>query len=265
VAQYTGVKMMIDVQSQKDLRGIAIQKVGIKDLNWPIVVMDKENKTQTTIAKITAAAELKGDMRGTHMSRFIEAIDELNVVGPKEIEKLLDRIKEKLDSQKAYVRFDFPYFINKRTPVTGTLAPLKVDCYFEAEKGEKFDLKVGVIVPVHTLCPCSKEISEYGAHNQRAYVTIEVKMRRFMWIEELVEIAESSASCPLYSILKRPDEKWVTERAYQNPKFVEDLLREVVVKISSDKRIKWYKVFVESIESIHNHNAFAYIEGENTK
>jgi len=149
--------------------------------------------------------------------------------------------------------------------VTGTLSPLKVDCYFEAERDNKFDLKVGVVVPVHTLCPCSKEISEYGAHNQRAYVTIEVKMRKFMWIEELVEIAESSASCPLYSILKRPDEKWVTERAYQNPRFVEDLLREVVLKIREDGRIKWYKVFVESIESIHNHNAFAYIEGEITK
>ncbi|ADQ47033.1 GTP cyclohydrolase I [Caldicellulosiruptor kronotskyensis 2002] len=256
---------MIDVQSQKDLRGISIQKVGIKDLNWPIVVMDRENKTQTTIAKIIAAAELKGDIRGTHMSRFIEAIDELKVVGPKEIEKLLDRIKEKLNSEKAYIRFDFPYFINKRTPVTATLSPLKVDCYFEAEKDQKFDLKVGVIVPVHTLCPCSKEISEYGAHNQRAYVTIEVRMKKFMWIEELVEIAEASASCPLYSILKRPDEKWVTERAYQNPRFVEDLLREVVLKIKEDNRIKWYKVFVESIESIHNHNAFAYIEGEITK
>jgi len=252
-----------DIQSQRDTRKIALNRVGIKDLKWPITVLDKANKKQKTIANITISAELQEDLRGTHMSRFIEAIDETDVIGPKEIERLLDIVKEKLGSNSSHIIIEFPYFINKRTPITKALSPLKVDCYFNAEKGEAFSLKVGVIVPVHTLCPCSKEISEYGAHNQRAYVTIEVVMKKFMWIEDLVEIAESSASCPLFSILKRPDEKWVTEKAYQNPRFVEDVAREVVMRLKDNSKISYYKVTVESIESIHNHNAFACVEGWN--
>ncbi|MEZ0536589.1 GTP cyclohydrolase FolE2 [Caldicellulosiruptoraceae bacterium PP1] len=254
---------MKDIQSQKDQRNIPLQKVGIKELVWPITVMDKQNKYQKTIAKISVSAQLSEELRGTHMSRFIEAIDEIDIVNPKQIERLLDRIKEKLISNEAHIFIEFPYFIYKTTPVTQTPSPLKVDCYFDAVKNDKFDLKVGVVVPVHTLCPCSKEISEYGAHNQRAFVTIEVKMKRFMWIEEIVSIAEDSASCPLYSILKRPDEKWVTEKAYTNPRFVEDVTREVVLRLKGHPKISYYKVSVESIESIHNHNAFAYCEGEN--
>lgn len=196
--------------------------------------MDRENKIQIIIVKIIVVVELKGDIRGMYMFRFIEVIDELKVVGLKEIEKFLDRIKEKLNLEKVYIRFDFFYFINKRIFVIGIFLLFKVDCYFEVEKDQKFDFKVGVIVFVYILCLCLKEILEYGVYNQRVYVMIEVRMKKFMWIEEFVEIVEVFVLCFFYFILKRFDEKWVIERVYQNFCFVEDFLREVVLKIKED-------------------------------
>jgi GTP cyclohydrolase I len=251
---------MKDIQSQKDYRNIPIRNVGIKELKWPICVMDKSEGKQHTIAKMSLSVDLPDDIRGTHMSRFVEVVNELDTVAPKGLEEMLDKLKARLDAKTAYCRIEFDYFIKKPSPVTGVLSPYDIKCCFEAQKGEEFKFLMEVSVPVGTLCPCSKEISDFGAHNQRAIVHIKVDMSKLVWIEDIVEIAERSSSTPVYSLLKRSDEKWVTERAYQNPRFVEDVVREVAASLNDNKSIRWYSVYVESIESIHNHNAFAYTE-----
>jgi GTP cyclohydrolase I len=251
---------MKDIQSQKDYRNIPIRNVGIKELKWPICVMDKSEGKQHTIAKMSLSVDLPDDIRGTHMSRFVEVVNELDTVAPKGLEEMLDKLKARLDAKMAYCRIEFDYFIKKPSPVTGVSSPYDIKCCFEAQKGEEIKFLMGVSVPVGTLCPCSKEISDFGAHNQRAIVHIKVDMSKLVWIEDIVEIAERSSSTPVYSLLKRSDEKWVTERAYQNPRFVEDVVREVAASLNDNKSIRWYSVYVESIESIHNHNAFAYTE-----
>ena len=252
--------MLKDVQAQKDLRHIPLKHVGIKDLRWPIQLKDPKNGVQHSVATVKLAVDLPHEQRGTHMSRFVECLKLMGPVHPHGLEAMLDTLKEKLGAQKALIELDFPYFIEKQAPVSGQTSFLDVSCHYRAEKGEKFLLDVGVDVPIHTLCPCSKEISRYGAHNQRAWARMVIRSTKPVWIEELVDVAEKSASSPLYSLLKRPDEKFVTEEAYENPRFVEDATREIASRLNADERIAWYRVTVESEESIHNHNAFACVE-----
>jgi len=254
------VKNLKDVQSEKDTRNIPLKKVGVSDLSWPIKVLDRKKGYQYTVAEMKISVDLKHDIRGTHMSRFIEALGNLEMVSPKALEKALDNLKKSLEAEVSHIEMEFPYFIWKESPKSKKLSPMRVDCKILAEKKDEFSLIIGVKVPIHTLCPCSKEISDFGAHNQRAYVDIMVKSRKLIWFESLVEIAEKSASSPVYTLLKRTDEKFVTESAFMNPKFVEDVARDVAIVLERDDRIEWYRVEVVSMESIHNHNTFACIE-----
>lgn len=251
---------MDDVQAQRDNRKVALKKVGIKDLKWPVKVMDKTQGVQNTVGTLELSVDLPSDVRGTHMSRFIEMANNMESVNPKNLEALLTLLKERLQAKVGYCKIEFDYFIKKPSPVTGILSPYNVVCTFEAESGDEFNFLMKVNVPVSTLCPCSKEISEFGAHNQRATISITVRMNKLIWIEDIVKVAEESASSPVYSLLKREDEKFVTEAAYLNPRFVEDAVREVSLKLDQLEGVVWYSVHVESIESIHNHNAFAYTE-----
>lgn len=253
---------MNDVQSLKDDRNVALKKVGIKDLKWPIKVMDKTQGVQNTVGEIALSVDLPSDVRGTHMSRFIELINNLDTVGPKGLEILLSQLKEKLQARRAYCKIKFDYFIKKASPVTNIVAPFNVVCTLEAELNDEFKCFITVAVPVNTLCPCSKEISEFGAHNQRATIEIKMTMSKLIWIEEIVKIAEECASSPVFSLLKRKDEKYVTENAYLNPRFVEDVVREAAIRLEDLAGVDWFSVHVESLESIHNHNAFAYTEKE---
>lgn len=256
---------MKDVQSEKDLRHVPIKQVGIKDLRWPIVLWDKLKGSQPSVARVTASVDLPHDLRGTHMSRFVECLRNLGPVELGEIENILDKLKEHLKAEKAFLQLEFPYFITKAAPVSGMTAPMDIDCIYKAEKSDVFRLLVTAVVPIQTLCPCSKEISEYGAHNQRAWAKLEIEANELVWLEELAAIADAAASTPLYGLLKRPDEKYVTEHAYNNPRFVEDAVREIALRLEADRRILWYRVEVESMESIHNHNAFAVVEKSERK
>lgn len=251
---------MKDVQGEKDLRCVPLKHVGIKDLRWPIELRDKTKGTQHTVAKVTLAVDLPHDMRGTHMSRFVECLQTLGPVGLHEVEGILDTLKARLQAEKAFLQLEFPYFITKAAPVSGQTAPMDIDCIYKAENGAEFKLNICAVIPVQTLCPCSKEISAYGAHNQRAFAKIEIVANEMVWLEELVAIADAGASSPVFGLLKRPDEKFVTEMAYDNPRFVEDAVREIALRLEADTRISWYRCEVESVESIHNHNAFAVVE-----
>lgn len=251
-----------DVQAEKDGRNIPLKHVGIKDLRWPLRLKDRKQGEQHTVADVALAVDLPKDLRGTHMSRFVQCLKKLGPVNLKALEDILDDLKESLQAERAFMRLEFPYFIYKKSPVSGLESPLDLECVYEVEKSDRFSMVVSVKVPVQTLCPCSKEISEYGAHNQRAVMDLKIKTDEFIWIEEIAEMAEASASAPVYGLLKRPDEKFVTELAYDNPRFVEDAVREVALRLENDKRVKWYQATVESWESIHNHNAFACVEKE---
>ena len=252
--------MLKDVQGQEDFRQMPLKHVGIKNLRWPIVVKDRAKGEQHTVANFTLAVDLPQEVRGTHMSRFVASLRNLGTIHPLGLESILDTMKDNLQAKKAMLEMNFPYFIEKTAPVSGEKALLDLNCHYRAEKADKFSLYICVEVPIHTLCPCSKEISESGAHNQRAIAKLETKNARMVWIEELVEMAEQGVSAPIYSLLKRPDEKYVTELAYATPRFVEDAAREIALVMGQDKRIGWYRVTVESMESIHNHNAFACLE-----
>ena len=253
--------MTRDVQSQKDLRQIAIDKVGVKNIKYPIVVEDKENKLQNTVADIDIFVDLPQEHRGTHMSRFLEVLNSYHQETLIDnLEPFLKEVKNQLNSEKAYVRIKFPYFIKKTAPVSKITSLLDYECLFEATLSDVFEFKLGVTVPITTLCPCSKEISDFGAHNQRSYVTVKIIYNSFVWIEELVAIVEKSASCEIYPLLKRPDEKYVTEKAFENPAFVEDIVRDVTLALRDDKRIDWFGVESENMESIHNHSAYANVE-----
>lgn len=253
---------MKDVQSQKDTRNIALKRVGINDLKWPIKVLDKTTGEQSTVATMDLSVYLPHDQRGTHMSRFVEVIKEAPNLSPKSLEETLKHLVEKLEAKKGHCLINFDYFVTKASPVTGIMAPYDVQCSFDAEYSveDGFRFILGVSVPATTLCPCSKEISEFGAHNQRAIINMKIEMDKLVWIEDLVKIAEESASSPIYTLLKRADEKWVTEQAYLNPRFVEDVARETASRLEVAEGITWYSTCVESIESIHNHNAYAYTE-----
>jgi len=251
-----------DVQGSEDSRQIAIDKVGIKDIRHPIRVRDRSGGDQHTIANFNMYVNLPHNFKGTHMSRFVQILNlherEITVDSFK---AMLHEMTEKLESESGHIEMQFPYFINKAAPVSKVESLLDYDVTFIGELHKKKpQLTIKIIVPVTSLCPCSKEISDYGAHNQRSHVTVSVKTKAFVWIEELIEMIEAQASCELYGLLKRPDEKYVTEKAYDNPKFVEDMIRDVAASLNADDRITAYTVESENFESIHNHSAYAYIE-----
>lgn len=251
-----------DVQSSQDSRHIAIDKVGIKDIRHPVKVRDRSGGDQHTIANFNMYVNLPHNFKGTHMSRFVEILNlherEITVDSFKE---MLHEMTQKLEAESGHIEMQFPYFMNKAAPVSGVQSLLDYEVSFLGElHNDKPELTIKVVVPVTSLCPCSKKISEYGAHNQRSHVTVSVKTNGFMWIEELIELIEGQASCELYGLLKRPDEKVVTERAYENPKFVEDMVRDVAAQLNADNRVTAYTVESENFESIHNHSAYAYIE-----
>lgn len=251
-----------DVQNSRDSRQIAIDKVGIKDIRHPVKVGDRSGGEQHTIANFNMYVNLPHNFKGTHMSRFVEILNlherEITVNSFKE---MLFEMTEKLEAESGHIEMAFPYFINKSAPISQVQSLLDYEVTFIGElHGQNPELTIKVVVPVTSLCPCSKKISEYGAHNQRSHVTVAVKTKGFVWIEELIEMVEEQASCELYGLLKRPDEKYVTERAYDNPKFVEDMVRDVAACLNADERIISYTVESENFESIHNHSAYAYIE-----
>ena len=257
---------MKDVQNSRDRRRIPIQKVGVKGLRYPITVLDRSNKSQDTIAVVDMSVDLPHKFKGTHMSRFIEILNmHHGRISPRHMREILSSIKKRLVCDNAHLAIRFPYFMEKKAPVSGARSLVSYDCAFysslrKAGKTDKLDLVIEAGVPVTMLCPCSKEISARGAHNQRSIITIKIRSRKLVWLEELIDIAEKSASSPVYSLLKREDEKAVTEKAYDNPKFAEDAVRSVAVFLKKDRRITWYQVESENQESIHNHNAYAMVE-----
>ena len=251
-----------DTQSEPDVRKIAIDRVGVKNLRYPIQIRDKANSIQHTIAQVMLTVDLPHQHKGTHMSRFVEVLNEFGpVLHVDNIAQLLRDLVQRLNSESAHLEFEFPFFLQKAAPVTGAVGLMDYTARFSATcTGGEIDFVVTVIVPVTTLCPCSKAISAHGAHNQRGVVTYSVRFAKPIWIEDLIQLVESCASCELYTLLKRPDEKAVTERAYANPVFVEDLVRNVAVRSEAEPDILWYRVEAENFESIHNHNAYASIE-----
>jgi GTP cyclohydrolase I len=248
-----------DHASHDDHRGVAIDRVGIRGLAYPIVVWDRSNKMQHTVATIDATVSLPADVKGTHMSRFVEVLNGVRgELSLKNLPGVLAEVQRRLGATRAHVDVRFPYFMARKAPVSGAESLLEYKAAFHAcRDGDAFDFVLEVDVPVTTLCPCSKAVSERGAHNQRSVVTVEVRSPQFLWIEDVVEAVEACASSPLFALLKREDEKWVTERAYDHPRFVEDLIREVVVALRP--RATWLRVSVENLESIHNHSAWAVL------
>ena len=252
---------MPDMQKSGDTRNIPIDKVGVKDISYPIVVMDKKKKFQHTVARINMYVDLPHHFKGTHMSRFVEILNSYREeIALDKLEVMLAEMKKKLGATTAHLEMEFPYFIEKKAPVSKAKSLMEYTCSFAATLAEEFDFVLGITVPVTSLCPCSKELSAYGAHNQRSMISIKVKYRNFIWIEELVSLVESCGSSPVYSLLKRVDEQYVTERAYENPKFVEDIVREVTEKLFAEPDITWFSVEAENFESIHKHSAYAFIE-----
>lgn len=252
---------MKDVQNQRDYRNIPIDKVGIKDIRYPITVRDRRNNFQHTVASINMYVDLPHDYKGTHMSRFVEMLDLLRPeVSLKKITEILDQMKEYLNAASAHLEVTFPYFIEKNAPVSNSPGIVDYTCSFigSSDPKGKLDLVSEVIIPVSSVCPCSKEISDLGAHNQRGEVRLQTRFKKFIWIEDMIELVESCASCDVYSVLKRVDEKYVTEKGFNNPKFVEDIVRDIAKKLKADTNITWFSVSAENFESIHNHNAYAY-------
>ena len=255
-----------DVQGRADHRRIPINRVGIKDIRHPVRVKDRSTGEQHTIAAFNMYVNLPHDFKGTHMSRFVEILHHGREISVDSFRSMLAEMRERLDADAGHIEMSFPFFVMKRAPVTGVESLMDYQATLIGEIcSTETRTWIKVVVPVTSLCPCSKKISDYGAHNQRSHVTIKAQLRDHMWIEELIDIAESEASCELYGILKRPDEKYVTERAYDNPKFVEDMVRDVAVRLNSEDRICAYVIESENFESIHNHSAYALIEHEKQK
>jgi len=256
------LEVMHDKQSEPDHRRLRIDKVGVRGVRFPIQIRDKERAQQNTIATIGLFVDLPQEFKGTHMSRFIEVLHSHgNMVHVENITEILYAMQAKLKSAVAHLEMEFPYFMVKKAPVSGLESVMDYIARFDATaNGREIDFVLTVKANVTTLCPCSKAISRFGAHNQRGLVTVQTRSRKAIWIEDLIAVVEGSASSELYSLLKRQDEKAVTERAYENPVFVEDLVRNVALKLNAHPDVTWYKVEAENFESIHNHNAYACIE-----
>ena len=269
MTHYLAAQPLPDMQETPDTRGVQIDQVGICDLTYPIVVLDRENQRQQATATIAVSVSLPHHFKGTHMSRFLEVLAaHQGEVTMRTLPIILSELKKRLAAEEARLEVEFTYFLQRKAPVSGLSAPMDYRCVFIGEsdpEGESFSMKV--TVPVSTLCPCSKVISDYGAHNQRGYVTMTVRPKRgeagagwrMIWIEELVEVAERSASAPIYPLLKRVDERHVTMQAYDNPVFVEDVVRNVASRLREDERIAAFEVRAVNLESIHNHSAFAVV------
>ncbi len=256
-----------DIQSTGDRRNVFIDKVGVKGIRYPITLRKPESgagiKWLHTVATVNMYVALPHDQKGTHMSRFLEVLNEHHeTLSSDSLTDVCRSMKDRLKAEEVHLELAFPYFIDKKAPVTGQVGKLDIDVTFEVASNGTDDFILGMKVPATSLCPCSKEISKYGAHNQRCEMTVRVRMATgiHLWIEELFQMIEKCASTQVFSVLKRPDEKWVTERAYENPKFVEDIVRDMAVVLNNDERIVWYQCFSENFESIHNHNAYAFIE-----
>ena len=253
---------MKDVQSQPDFRNIPIDKVGIKNLRYPITVRDRRDGSQHTVAVINMYVDLPHDNKGTHMSRFVELLHLLRPeVSLKKFSVILENMKQHLNAASAHLEMTFPYFIEKKAPVSTSPGLMDYTCSIigTSDPSGKVDLVSEVIVPITSVCPCSMEISENGAHNQRGEARLSTRFKKFIWMEDMIELVETSASCDVFSVLKRIDEKRVTEKAFANPKFVEDIVRDVAKKLQADDNITWFSVSAENFESIHNHSAYASI------
>ena len=253
---------LTDIQKEHDHRELPIDKVGVRNLRFPIRIRDKAHVHQNTIATIGMYVDLPHQFKGTHMSRFIEVLNAHgNTIHVENIPKILSTMQEKLHAQTAHLEMNFPFFLEKTAPITNKTGLLDYGAAFDATaNGTEIDFVLEVRVNVTTLCPCSKAISTHGAHNQRGQVTVQLRSKETVWIEDVIGLIEASASSELFSLLKRPDEKYVTEKAYENPVFVEDLVRNAATRLNEHASVIWYKVEAENFESIHNHNAYASIE-----
>jgi GTP cyclohydrolase I len=251
-----------DKQSERDTRELRIDKVGVRGLRFPIQVRDRARSVQNTVATIGMFVDLPKEFKGTHMSRFVEVLNAHgNIIHVENITDILRELQKKLHSATSHIEIEFPYFMSKKSPVSRQESLMDYVARFDAAAcGHEIDFMLTVKVNVTTLCPCSKAIAKYGAHNQRGEVTVTLRFKKTIWIEDVVELVEASASSELYALLKRQDEKAVTERAYENPVFVEDLVRNVALRLNAHPLVTWYKVEAENYESIHNHNAYACIE-----
>ncbi len=257
---------MIDVQKQPDFRNLPINKVGIRNLTYPVTVLDKTNGTQGSVAQISMYVDLPHQCKGTHMSRFVEILNTFRFqISLKSLTSVLQQMKQSLEAKSSHIEITFPYFIEKAAPVTGAKGLMDYTCTIigSSSAAQETDIVLKVAVPITSVCPCSREISDCGAHNQRGQVIVDARFRKFIWIEDIVQIVEEAASCDIFSVLKRKDEKYVTEKAYNNPKFVEDIVRDVAGKLMADTNITWFSVAAENFESIHNHSAYAHIEKSN--
>ena len=252
---------LADVQANPDGRQVPIAKVGVQNIRFPIAVKDRRKTAQHTVGNVDMSVDLPHHFKGTHMSRFMEILNSHDgEVSVEALPAILRTMRTRLKAETAHLRVSFPYFMEKRAPVTGAAGLLSYDCAFDASSGADDDFMLTVKIPVTTLCPCSQEISARGAHNQRGMVTVKARFEGELWIEEVVDLVDASASCGLYPVLKRADEKWVTERAYDNPRFVEDLVREVTLRLRAMEQLTWFTVHVVNFESIHEHDAYAEVE-----
>jgi GTP cyclohydrolase I len=253
---------MPDIQGSNDTRHIAIDKVGIKGIRYPVRVKDRTGREQHTIANFNMYVQLPHNFKGTHMSRFVEILNEHEYeITLESFKRMLTEMVKRLEAKSGHIEMTFTYFIKKAAPVSGVTSLLDYEVTFIGEISDSIpSILFKVVVPVTSLCPCSKQISDQGAHNQRSHVTVTVKTNGFIWLEDVIDMIEKQASCELYGLLKRPDEKFVTEYAYANPKFVEDMVRDVSAELNKDSRVASYIVEAENFESIHNHSAYALIE-----
>ena len=254
--------LIADVQNVFDTRQVAINRAGVRAIRHPIAIADKHGKTQHTVALFNMYVNLPHHLKGVHMSRFVEILNSQDhTISASSLEALLQVMVERLEADSGDVEVAFPYFISKTAPISLTRSLLDYDVAFAGSiRNGICQCTTKVVVPVTSLCPCSKQVSEYGAHNQRSHISLSIRANAPIWIEELVKIAEEQASCELYGLLKRADEKYVTEKAYKNPKFVEDVVRDVALALDRDTRIDAYRVETENFESIHNHSAYAEVE-----
>ena len=255
---------MPDVQASADSRRVAIDRVGVKDVTYPIRLRTPDGGEQTTVAKINMYVALPHYQKGTHMSRFLEVLNEQSSepITPDRIPHIARAIRERLGAETAHFEAKFTYFVKKLAPVTKQPGLMDYEVTFECTSNGTDDFVMGVAAPATSLCPCSKEISQYGAHNQRCRIEAKIRTNALVWIEDLAALLESAASCPVFAVLKRPDEKYVTEKAFENPKFVEDIVRDLAVALEGEARITWYSINSENFESIHSHNAYAQITRE---
>jgi len=256
---------MPDMQKTRDDRNIAIDKVGVKDIRYPIVVMDKNKEHQQTVARINMYVDLPHHFKGTHMSRFIEILNQYHgQVSIDRMNTMLSDMKEHLEAGSAHLELEFPYFIEKQAPVSGARSLMEYQCRMVGSLAESYDFILGVTVPMTSLCPCSREISARGAHNQRSAVKVEIRYTDHIWLEDLIAWVEECGSAPVFSLLKREDEKALTEQAYDNPMFVEDVVRAVTQRLLKVPEVTWFRVACENFESIHNHSAYAMVERQDS-